>query len=115
MRNTLFEFDLSNLLLKSDTMQLNEKIKLLRLSKNYTQIYMAEELGIDAANYSRLEKGLVKISTERLAKIAQILSIDIKTLINNSEEEEREIEPNECIVLLKEILKEVQQINSKLK
>lgn len=94
-------------------MKLNEKIKIIRLSKNYTQIYMAEELGIDAANYSRLEKGLVKISTERLARIAEILSVDIKVLINNSEEE-REQESIESIFLLREILKEVQQINSKL-
>jgi|SRR5690554_441593 len=51
-------------------MKLHDKIKLLRLSKNLTQLYLAEELGIDVANYSRLERGVTSISINRLEEIA---------------------------------------------
>jgi transcriptional regulator with XRE-family HTH domain len=94
--------------LKSDKMNVNERIKLFRLSKNFTQQYMAEELGIDPTNYSRLENGMVKISTERVMKIADILDVKLSDLIS-------EFSGDLCNELLIQILNEIKEINNKLK
>lgn len=93
-------------------MTLINKIKTIRLSKNLTQQYMADELGIDAANYSRLERGEVKISTDRIQEIAKILDIHVNVLLND----ENEISYKEAssVHILKEILSEIKLINKKL-
>ncbi len=49
-------------------MDLHDKIKVIRLSKNYTQNFLADELDIDVTNYSRLERGESSISVDRLRK-----------------------------------------------
>src|SRR5690606_41962999 len=94
----------------STEMKLNEKIKTIRLSKNFTQVYLAEELGIDAANYSRLERGETKISTERLLKIAEILDIDLNLLLDESEINSKK-ELQETNEILKQILIELKLLN----
>jgi transcriptional regulator with XRE-family HTH domain len=55
--------------------QLYEKIKHLREEANYTQRYMADELGVDCATYSRLENGKIDITVSRLVKMAKILNV----------------------------------------
>ena len=90
-------------LLLSTHMELHDKIKLIRLSKNLTQVYLAEELGIDAANYSRLERGETKISTERLLQIAGILNIESSILLEKTENFGWKGDDN-SIEILKEIL-----------
>ncbi|MDO4224272.1 MAG: helix-turn-helix transcriptional regulator [Bergeyella zoohelcum] len=52
---------------------IGHKIKNIRELKNFTQEYMAEKLDISQAAYSKMEKGSVKISEEKLHKIAEIL------------------------------------------
>lgn len=101
------------ILLLSTSMELHDKIKLIRLSKNLTQVYLAEELGIDSANYSRLERGETKISTERLQQIAQILDIDSSILLNKTEDFSWK-EGNSSVEILKEILLEIQKLNKHL-
>ena len=49
------------------------KIKTLRNSKNISQTEMAQKLGMVQNNYSRLEKGDISITVERLLEIANIL------------------------------------------
>lgn len=94
-------------------MQIHDKIKLMRLSKNLTQVYLAEELNIDAANYSRLERGETKISTERLQEIAKILEIDSSILLENKEVVEQK-EIFSSLEILKEILTEIKTLNKLL-
>ncbi len=53
-----------------------EKIRTLRLSKGYTQEYMAEKLSIDPVNYGRLERGQSKLTIDRFLKICKILEVD---------------------------------------
>jgi len=91
-------------------MKLHEKIKLIRLSKNLTQVYLAEELEIDAANYSRLERGETKISTERLLKIARILELDSSILLEDTSDfaKKDSLTPVE---ILSEILNEIKILN----
>ena len=51
------------------------KIKNIRELKNLTQEYMAERLDISQSAYSKLEKGDIKVSQEKLSQIADILEV----------------------------------------
>jgi transcriptional regulator with XRE-family HTH domain len=52
-----------------------EKIRIQRLTKNYSQEYMAFALGISQAAYSKLERGETEISLNRIFEIGEILEI----------------------------------------
>ena len=95
-------------------MKLHDKIKLLRLSKNLTQLYLAEELGIDVANYSRLERGVTSISINRLEEIASILEIDVADFLSKNAEIEINGHIEKLITELVEIKNELKKINNKL-
>lgn len=49
------------------------KIKKVRELRSFTQEYMADKLGLSQSNYARIERNEIKISEERLQKIAEIL------------------------------------------
>lgn len=51
-----------------------DKIRLERLKQNMSQQNMADELGITAAAYSNLERGVSDISISRLFEISRILN-----------------------------------------
>lgn len=48
----------------------------------FSQVYMAEELGITAAGYSRLERGETALTVERLKAIAKIFRVPVHNLID---------------------------------
>ncbi len=50
-----------------------EKIRLERLKQNLSQQNMADELGITAAAYSNLERGVSDITISRLFEVSRIL------------------------------------------
>ncbi|MBE7178481.1 MAG: helix-turn-helix transcriptional regulator [Mucilaginibacter polytrichastri] len=52
---------------------IGEKIRMKRLSKNYSQEYMAFNLEISQAAYSKLERGETEISVSRTYEIAELL------------------------------------------
>lgn len=79
----------------------------MRLSKNYTQNYVADELGIDVTNYSRLERGETQISIERLYKMAKIFETDICSLLSNV----NEIDETNNQEHLKSIFLELKELN----
>jgi transcriptional regulator with XRE-family HTH domain len=89
----------------------HERIKFFRLSKNLTQTYLADQLGIDTGNYSRLERGETKISVERLSKIAEILETDLNVFL---EQQETDNQPNKLQEVMMEILIEIRDINKKM-
>jgi transcriptional regulator with XRE-family HTH domain len=93
-------------------MELHQRIRMVRLSKNLTQVYVADELGIDVANYSRLERGETKIATERLIRLAEILEVDPSVFFQPIESDN--YNGNNTIELLKQILIELKDINRKL-
>ena len=62
--------------------RIGTRIKRYRELKNLTQEHLAEKLGISQNSYSRLENETVKISTDRLKEIAQILDVPAEYLIN---------------------------------
>ncbi|WP_288460451.1 helix-turn-helix transcriptional regulator [uncultured Chryseobacterium sp.] len=60
---------------------IGNNIKNIRELKNLTQEFVAEKLDISQSAYSRLEKGEIKISKEKLVQIAEVLEVkpeDIK-------------------------------------
>ena len=64
-----------------------EKRKLIdaRENKNYTQLYIAEKLGINESSYCRRERGLLKISLDEWEKLSQILDVSIEDIIESDE------------------------------
>ncbi|QNL50731.1 helix-turn-helix transcriptional regulator [Olivibacter sp. SDN3] len=62
-------------------------IKKLREYRNYTQLYMAEKLGISQNAYSKMELGYSKISLDKLFSIAAALEIPHTELLLNCEED----------------------------
>ena len=62
--------------------KVGNKIKKLRELKNYTQEYMAQGLAMTPAGYSKIERDETDLSISRLDAIAQILEVDISTILN---------------------------------
>jgi transcriptional regulator with XRE-family HTH domain len=59
------------------------RIKKLREAKNFTQEFMANNLKISQNSYSRIETENVKLTTERLKEIAQILDVPAEFILTN--------------------------------
>ena len=59
-------------------------IKRIREQKGYSQEYMAVQLDMKQASYSRLESQESKLTLNRLQEIADILETDISTLLDSS-------------------------------
>jgi transcriptional regulator with XRE-family HTH domain len=59
-------------------MILNPEIKLknLRELKNFTQEYMAQQLGLTTRAYSKIESGETQLTINRLNEISKILNVD---------------------------------------
>jgi transcriptional regulator with XRE-family HTH domain len=60
---------------------IGEKIRLIRISKGYSQEYMAFMLNISQGTYSKLEKDNIVITIQRLFSIAEILEVNITELL----------------------------------
>ncbi|MTH16109.1 helix-turn-helix transcriptional regulator [Flavobacterium sp. LC2016-01] len=61
---------------------IKNKIKSIRELKNYTQEYMAEQLGVTQAGYSKIEKGKTVLSYVKLVEIARILEVSVEDIIS---------------------------------
>jgi transcriptional regulator with XRE-family HTH domain len=57
-------------------------IRTKREKRNYTQEYLAYKLSISQNAYSKIELGYTKITLERLFQIAEILEIDVISLLD---------------------------------
>jgi len=62
---------------------LGKRIKMLREYRNYSQKYMAMQLGIEQSAYSKIESGQIGVKSERLNNIARILGVGINDIMNN--------------------------------
>jgi transcriptional regulator with XRE-family HTH domain len=65
-------------------MKIGENIQLIREAKNFSQEYMSQSLGISQPSYSKIESGQVVPKTDRLQQIANILEVDLLTLLNTA-------------------------------
>lgn len=68
-------------------MEIHDKLRTLRISKGYTQDYVASKLNIDPVNYGRLERGQSKITIDRLQLLCQILDVDICNILSTKNKE----------------------------
>ena len=56
---------------------LGGRIKALRSAANYTQEQIADQIGISRQKYARIESGTNNITLDVLAKIAQVLNVQV--------------------------------------
>jgi transcriptional regulator with XRE-family HTH domain len=59
-----------------------QQMRLLRLSHGYTQKKIAEKLGMSHSNYAKMERGEIKISSDRLKQIAKLLQASSSLLLD---------------------------------
>lgn len=60
---------------------IEEKIRNLRELKNLTQGYMAEQLGITQAGYSKIESGNTKLTYTKIEEISRVLGVQTEELL----------------------------------
>ncbi|HEY9559941.1 MAG TPA: helix-turn-helix transcriptional regulator [Anseongella sp.] len=63
---------------------IRENIRHLRQEKRYSQEYMAICLTVSQNAYSKLERGLTRLTFERLSAIANILGTSAEELMRNA-------------------------------
>ena len=63
---------------------LGPKIRHFRQQKDYSQEYMARELGLTQTSYSKIEKNASETSLDRLRKIAEILEFKLEDVLSTS-------------------------------
>ncbi|MBP6323393.1 MAG: helix-turn-helix transcriptional regulator [Chitinophagales bacterium] len=56
--------------------RIGEKIKKIRELRNYTQEYVARELEMSLANYSKIERDEIQLTIDRLEKIAVVFQLN---------------------------------------
>ncbi|MCS7073176.1 MAG: helix-turn-helix transcriptional regulator, partial [Bacteroidia bacterium] len=64
--------------------QTGQRVRKYREMKNFTQEYMAEQLGMSQQNYSKLESGNVAITVNQLEKISEVLGANIGELLGST-------------------------------
>lgn len=78
-------------------MKFSERLKELRKRANFTQVEVAEKLGISQPAYASWERGVKKPTQENLVKIAQVLNVSVDYLVGNSEEKSDELDNIELL------------------
>jgi len=66
-------------------MNIADRIKSIRASKNLSQKQVALEIGIDQAQYSRIESGKVEPTLSSLEKIANALGVRLNDFFSEDE------------------------------
>ena len=66
-------------------MNVNEKIRIMREVRNWTQEEMAEKLGMSHNGYAKIERGEPKLYLEKLNQIAQIFNINLSDLVSDND------------------------------
>ena len=54
-----------------------KKLRLARLTKGFTQEQLANELGIEISQISRIERGVINTSVTTLYEISKVLNVDV--------------------------------------
>jgi len=58
-------------------------MRILRESRGYSQEYVGSVLGIEQNTYSKLENGQIKLTSDRLCKLAALYGVPPDMLISN--------------------------------
>jgi transcriptional regulator with XRE-family HTH domain len=59
-----------------------KNLRLIRKTKGFTQQNLANDLGIEISQISRIERGIINTSVLNTYKIAKALNIEVKDLFN---------------------------------
>jgi transcriptional regulator with XRE-family HTH domain len=78
-------------------MNIHERIKAIRLSKNYTQDYVASQMGISQRQYSKIESCEVKIDFDRLKKLSEIFDINLSEMLSDDNKQVNNFNNNKLI------------------
>ena len=65
---------------KSILITFGANLRQLRLAKGFTQEQLANELGIEISQISRIDRGVVNTSFSTLYSISKVLNVDISEL-----------------------------------
>ncbi|MBK8636881.1 MAG: helix-turn-helix transcriptional regulator [Chromatiaceae bacterium] len=68
-----------------DWVQINEKLKVMRLCKGWTQEALAEKLGWAVNTYAKIERGEANVKLDKLHQLAEAIGIDPTDLLNGGE------------------------------
>jgi len=68
---------------------ITDNLRAKRLSRNYTQEYMADRLGISQKGYSKLENHETRITVDILQRIAEILDYPVHAFFEEKGENAR--------------------------
>ena len=58
-------------------MRIGQQLKRLREAKNYTQVWMVEQLDMSQKAYSKIETNESALTVEKLQRIAEVLEVNI--------------------------------------
>lgn len=89
-------------------MEINKRIKNLRLAKKITQEEIATYLGIKISSYSQMERKGV-FSAERLALIADYFNVDYNYLLVGKEPDPKHLDTNDILFICDCIHKEFEK------
>lgn len=78
-------------------MEFSERLRELRKKENFTQVEVAEKLGISQPAYASWERGVKKPTQENLVKIAQVLNVSVDYLVGNSDYTEDKLDNIELL------------------
>lgn len=67
-------------------MKIGDKIRSLRTIKGYSQVNMADLLGISSIAYGDIERNKTDVSHSRLEQIAKAFGIELVTLLSHGEQ-----------------------------
>ena len=93
-------------------MNIAQRIKLFRTNKGFSQKEVALSIGIDQAQYSRIENGKVEPTISSVEKIAKALEVKIEELFSAEEPIDVNSYDNNIIERLK-LLDELDEIEKK--
>lgn len=62
-------------------MQVNDKLRILRVCRNWSQEQLAERLGWAPNTYAKIERGEADIKLEKLQQIADVLGVELTELL----------------------------------
>ena len=79
---------------------LRENIRKVRELRNFTQEYMADQMGLSISGYGKIERNDSDISLSRITQIAAILNVSRAKLLEfNSEEILKEVQNEEKLIV----------------
>lgn len=61
-----------------------DRLKKIRLEKNFSQDYLAKKLGLSQKAYSKIENNESKLSVENLQRISEILNVPVEQFFSTN-------------------------------